>query len=137
MKSQLLTEFRNFAIKGNVIDLAVGVVVGSAFGKIVSSLVADIITPIISVMVGGVDFRSLEFILRPATESVPEVVLRYGLFLQSIFDFIVIAVSIFMFVKLINRLRALAEKQEEVKAVQHPPEDILLLREIRDMLKNK
>lgn len=135
MKSTLLTEFRNFAVKGNVIDLAVGVVVGGAFGKIVSSLVADIITPLISVLVGGVDFKWLELPLRPAVGDTPAVVIRYGLFLQTIFDFVIIAVAIFMFVKLINRLRHHAEKQEEVKAVQNPPEDVMLLREIRDLLK--
>ena len=134
MASNILNEFRNFAVKGNVIDLAVGVVVGSAFGKIVSSLVADIITPLISVLSGGVDFKWLEIILRPEREGVPAVVLRYGVFLQSMFDFLIITASIFMFVKLINRLRQHEEKKEEVQAVEHPPEQVLLLREIRDLL---
>jgi large conductance mechanosensitive channel len=135
MKTKILDEFKNFAVKGNVIDLAVGVVVGAAFGKIVSSLVADIITPIISVLVGGIDFKWLELTLRAAVGDTPAVMLRYGLFLQTIFDFVIIAAAIFMFVKLLNRLRRHAEKQEEAKAIQNPPEDVLLLREIRDLLK--
>ncbi len=133
----ILTEFRQFAAKGNVVDLAIGVVIGGAFGKIVSSLVADIITPIISLILGGVDFKWLTLILKPAVEDTPELAIRYGLFIQSIFDFLIISGSIFFFIKALNTLRQKMEREEkkEEAAVSPPPENIVLLREIRDLLK--
>ncbi len=126
-------EFKSFAMKGNVVDLAVGVVIGAAFGKIVSSLVADVITPIIGFIVGGVNFTELKLNLGELTEGIAPVTINYGNFLQTIFDFIIIAFAIFVAVKGINRLK----KAEEAKpaAVAETPEDVALLREIRDLLR--
>ena len=109
MKSKLIDEFKQFAMRGNVIDLAVGVVIGAAFGKIVSSLVADVIMPPIGVLVGGVNFTDLGITLKQAQtaasgEVIPAVTINYGNFLQATFDFIIIAFAIFLFIKLINRL---------------------------------
>ena len=121
-----LNEFKAFAMKGNVIDLAVAVVIGAAFGKIVSSLVENIVTPIIGVLLGGVDFTTLAVKIGDAS-------IRYGVFLQSIFDFIIIALAIFVAIKALSRL-----KKEEEPAPAAPaatPEDIMLLREIRDSLR--
>jgi len=134
----MLNEFKEFAIKGNVMDMAVGVVIGGAFGKIVSSLVADIIMPLIGKLVGGVDFTCWKWVLNEATESTAEVAVTYGNFIQVILDFLIIAWCIFLVVKGINKLSSLSKK-EEAPAEPAPepptPEDILLLREIRDSLK--
>lgn len=131
----LLNEFKSFAMKGNVVDMAVGVVIGSAFGKIVSSLVANIITPILGVLVGGVNFKDLKIVLKEATlTGGSEVNIEYGIFLQNIFDFIIIAFSIFAVIKILNSLK----KKEEAKptpAPAAPAADIVLLTEIRDLLK--
>ena len=123
-----VAEFKAFAMRGNVIDLAVAVVIGAAFGKIVSSLVENIVTPLIGVLLGGVDFSGLSM-------QIGESVIKYGVFLQSIFDFIIIALAIFMAIKALSRL----QKKEEAKpeAPAPTPEDVLLLREIRDSLKNR
>lgn len=126
-------EFKEFAVKGNVIDLAVGVIIGGAFGKIVTSLVADIIMPIISLITSGVDFKSLEYVLRAASGDSDAVTIKYGQFMQNILDFLIVSFSIFMFIKIINKLK----KKEEEKKVAAPQEDIVLLQEIRDLLKNK
>ena len=129
----ILTEFKEFAVKGNVVDMAVGVIIGGAFGKIVTSLVNDVIMPPIGLAVGGVNFTSLQATLKDADGPAPAVALRYGVFLQTIFDFLIVAVSIFLMVKLINRL-----KREEPKAPPPPPEppkQEVLLAEIRDALK--
>ena len=132
---KLLNEFKDFAIKGNVMDMAIGVIIGGAFGKIVSSFVADIIMPLISLLVGGKDFTQWKWVLSPANEALgkAEVALTYGNFIQVIFDFLIIAWCIFMVVKGINKLR----KPKEEPAPEPPatPEDIVLLREIRDSLK--
>lgn len=129
----LIQEFKEFVNRGNVVDLAVGVVVGGAFGKIVSSLVADVITPIIGLAVGGVNFTSLSIKLGGSDPAKP-VLLNYGNFLQSIFDFLVVAFAIFMFVKAINNLQ---KKKEEAPAPPAaPPKEEVLLEEIRDILKN-
>jgi large conductance mechanosensitive channel len=128
----LLSEFKTFAMRGNVVDMAVGVVIGAAFGKIVSAVVEDLITPPIGLIVGGVDFSSLAVTLKAATASSPAVVLKYGHFLQTIFDFIIVAWAIFMLVKLINRLSRKPEAPAE------PPPltlDQTLLSEIRDLMK--
>lgn len=119
-------EFKKFAIKGNVIDLAVGVIIGAAFGKIVSSLVQDVLMPLLGLLMGGIDFTKLSFTLGAAT-------LKYGLFLQSIIDFFIISFSIFLFVKLINHFKT---KEEEVikKKINRTEE---LLEEIRDLLKEE
>ncbi|MBT4315076.1 MAG: large-conductance mechanosensitive channel protein MscL [Candidatus Magasanikbacteria bacterium] len=126
----MLQEFKKFAIKGNAMDMAVGIVIGAAFGKIVSSFVADIIMPPIGVLLGGVDFSSLVVTLKSATEGAEAVTLNYGLFINSIIDFIIIAFAIFIVVKQIGKLK----KKEEEKPAE-PSEEILLLREMRDSLK--
>jgi large conductance mechanosensitive channel len=102
---QTFNEFKAFAMKGNVVDLAVGVIIGSAFGKIVSSLVADIIMPPLGLLMGGVDFANKEFILKAATDSAPAVVLRYGVFINSVIDFIIISFAIFMVIKQLGKLK--------------------------------
>lgn len=128
-----LQEFKEFAVKGNVVDMAVGVVIGAAFGKIVSSLVADIITPVLGLVVGGVNFTNLKVTLREAVADKPPVTWNYGSFIQTVFDFLIIAWAIFLLVKLINRL-----KRQEPKAAPPPaapPAEVLLLTEIRDVLR--
>lgn len=126
----MLQEFKKFAIKGNIIDMAVGIIIGVAFGKIVSSFVADIIMPPIGILLGGVDFSNLVITLKQATETAAAVTINYGVFINTVTDFIIIAFAIFIVVKQINRLK----KKEEEKPTE-PSEDILLLREIRDSLK--
>ena len=133
-----IKEFKEFAMRGNVMDMAVGVVIGGAFGKIVSSLVGDVIMPILSVFTGGVNFTHWRVILKQAvmeggTVVSPEVAVNYGMFIQVIFDFIIIAFAIFLVIKAINRLKR--KKTEEPAAPEKPSEDIALLREIRDLLK--
>ena len=126
----MFKEFKKFAIKGNMVDMAVGIIIGVAFGKIVSSLVTDIIMPPIGVLLGGIDFTNLVVTLKKATETTAAITLNYGIFINTIIDFIIIAFSIFIVVKQINRLK----KKEEAKPTQ-TPEEVLLLREIRDSLK--
>ena len=142
-KNNLLQEFKSFAMKGNVIDLAVGVIIGGAFGKIVSSVVADVIMPPIGLLVGGVNFVDLKWVMKAAEigadgKEAAAVTLNYGNFLQATFDFIIIAFSIFMFIKLINKM---SRKQEAVEHTPPPPpapsKEELLLTEIRDLLKEK
>ena len=130
-----LKEFREFAMRGNVVDLAVGVIIGAAFGKIVSSLVADIIMPPLGLLIGGVDFKSFAWVLREAQGAAPAVVMHYGVFIQNIFDFLIVAFAIFMAIKLINRLHQ--KKKEEPKAPPAPSKEELLLTEIRDLLKEQ
>ena len=130
----MLKEFKEFAFKGNVIDLAVGVIIGGAFGKIVASLVNDVLMPIIGIMLGGINFTNLKFVITPASENVAESAIYYGKFFQSIVDFLIIAISVFFFVRLIS----LAQKKEEiVEKVAEPvkTDEVLLLEEIRDLLK--
>ncbi len=128
-----MKEFREFAMRGNVVDLAVGVIIGAAFGRIVSSLVADIIMPPLGLLLGGVDFKQFHFVLRAAEGTVPAVVMNYGTFVQSIFDFVIVALAIFSAVKVINKLRR--EKAEEPAAPPAPTTEEKLLAEIRDLLK--
>ena len=136
----LLKEFKDFAVRGNVIDLAVAVIIGGAFGKIVSSFVNDIVMPPIGVLLGGVDFKDLALTLREAYTAeggveVAAVVLSYGNFIQNVVDFLIIAFVIFMAIKGINNLK---KKQEEApSAPPAPPKSEVLLEEIRDLLKNK
>jgi large conductance mechanosensitive channel len=120
-------EFREFAIKGNVVDLAVGVIIGAAFGKIVSSLVADIVMPLVGILIGGVHFESLVW-------EVGEAKVAYGKFIQNVVDFVLVAIVIFLLVKAINHFRRKAE--QEPKAAP-PPRQEQLLEEIRDLLKRK
>jgi large conductance mechanosensitive channel len=128
-------EFKQLAIKGNVLDLAVAVIIGAAFGKIVSSLVNDVIMPVIGLIVGGIDFNTLKIVLTPAVGETAEVAILYGTFIQTIVDFLLIALSVFFVVKLLTKLK----KKEEVKpaAPAAPAQDIVLLTEIRDLLKAK
>ncbi|SEI59067.1 large-conductance mechanosensitive channel protein MscL [Frateuria terrea] len=130
----MLQEFKKFAMRGNVIDLAVGVVIGAAFGKIVSSLVDQVIMPPIGLMTGGVDFSHLKWVLKPADPATrtAEVAIQYGAFINTVITFMIIAFVIFLLVKTINRL---APRPEDAPAVQ-PPE-VLLLTEIRDLLKTR
>ncbi|MCQ2229285.1 MAG: large-conductance mechanosensitive channel protein MscL [Bacteroidales bacterium] len=138
----MLKEFKEFAMRGNVVDMAVGVVIGGAFGKIVSSLVADVIMPPIGLLLGGVNFTDLKFTLKEAVDGAEAVTLNYGNFLQVIVDFIIIAFAIFMMIKVINTLTNLRKKEEEAAAPEPPaaPEpsaEEKILTEIRDLLKNK
>lgn len=144
-KATFLQEFKAFAMKGNVIDMAVGVVIGGAFGKIVSSVVADIIMPPIGLLVGGVNFTDLKWIMRDATvnaagEPVAAVTLNYGNFLQNTFDFVIIAFSIFLFIKLLSNLTRKNEEEAKPATPPAPPaptKEEVLLTEIRDLLKEK
>jgi len=133
----MFKEFKEFAVKGNVIDLAVGVVIGGAFGKIVSSLVADIIMPIIGILTGGVNLKFLYLTLKEVNGTNPAIILNYGQFIQNILDFFIIAFSIFLFIKLINRLKRQEKKVEEAKEEAKITKEEELLTEIRDLLKNK
>ena len=128
----ILKEFKEFAVKGNAVDMAVGIIIGAAFGKIISSLVADVVMPPIGVLVGGVDFTKLAVTIKEAVGDAPAVTLNYGNFIQSVVDFTIIAIAIFLMVKLINKLK----KQEEA-APAEPTKEELLLTEIRDLLKSK
>jgi len=122
----VLQEFKSFAMKGNVVDLAVGVIIGAAFGKIVSSMVEDVVMPLVGTLLGGVNFSTLAVTVGSAT-------LKYGKFLQSCLDFLIIAWAIFVAVKLINRLR----REEPAPAPAAPPRQEVLLGEIRDLLKQR
>jgi len=130
----LFKEFRDFAMRGNVVDLAVGVVIGAAFGKIVSSLVANIIMPPLGLLIGGVDFKQFRWVLKPAEGDVPAVVMEYGNFIQTVFDFVIIAFAIFMAIKVMNKLYA---KKEVEKPAPKPSSEEVLLTEIRDLLKQQ
>ena len=130
-----LSEFKEFAMKGNVVDLAVGVIIGGAFGKIVSSLVEDVIMPIFGVAVGGVNFTDLAITLKAAQGDVPAVVLKYGVFLQSVFNFMIIAFSIFVVIKLMNKMKRKEEALPD--PVVAPTKEEVLLTEIRDILRTK
>lgn len=127
---QIIEEFKKFAVKGNVIDMAVGVVIGGAFGKIVTSFVNDIIMPPVAALTGGIDFSSLNIVLRKATTKSEAVVLNYGLFVNTVLDFLIIAISIFVVIKQMNKL-----KKKEADKPKPPSEEVLLLRDIRDSLK--
>ncbi|MEA2007139.1 MAG: large-conductance mechanosensitive channel protein MscL [Patescibacteria group bacterium] len=132
-----IEEFKKFAMRGNVVDLAVGIVIGGAFGKVVSSLVSDVLMPPIGVMLGGVDFSKLSLTIQKAVMENGEIVkeaiaLNYGSFIQTIVDFVIIAFAIFMIVKAMNKM----QKKEEEKS-KEPPKEEKLLTEIRDILKEK
>jgi large conductance mechanosensitive channel len=122
----IVKEFREFAVKGNVVDLAVGVIIGAAFGKIVASLVGDLVMPMVGTLIGGVDFNSLAFQFRDAR-------IQYGKFLQTCLDFLIIAWAIFLAIKVINRMK----NEEPAAATPTPPRQEQLLEEIRDLLKQK
>ncbi|WP_038905812.1 large-conductance mechanosensitive channel protein MscL [Dickeya zeae] len=131
----LIKEFREFAMRGNVVDLAVGVIIGAAFGKIVSSLVSDIIMPSLGLLIGGVDFKQFHWVLREAQGNLAAVSINYGTFIQNIFDFVIVAFAIFMAIKLMNKLRRTQQEQPNT-----PPKvtaEEKLLTEIRDLLKQQ
>ncbi|MBQ3682085.1 MAG: large-conductance mechanosensitive channel protein MscL [Succinimonas sp.] len=133
-----LKEFKDFAMKGNVLDMAIGVVIGTAFGKIVSSLVSDVIMPLVGMTVGNVDFKDLAITLQEKTDTAEAVVLGYGAFIQTIVDFTIIAFAIFISMKLINNLKRSIIKEEKAEEAQAEPSDeVKLLTEIRDLLKEQ
>lgn len=131
---KILQEFKSFAMRGNVVDMAVGIIIGAAFGKIVSSIVNDIIMPPIGLLLGGVDFSNLSVILKEAAENSPAVMIKYGVFINTVIDFVIVAFAIFMMIKFMNSLK----KKEEAKpaAPPAPSEEVVLLSQIRDLLKN-
>jgi large conductance mechanosensitive channel len=137
---KIIQEFKDFAMKGNVVDMAVGIIIGAAFGKIVSSIVADIIMPPIGLVMGGVNFTDLKFTIKPAamdaaTQAMkPAVTINYGEFLQVTVDFLIVAFAIFMIVKGMN---ALKKNEDAAPAAAEPSKEELLLTEIRDILKKK
>jgi large conductance mechanosensitive channel len=133
MQMSMMEEFKKFALKGNVVDLAVGVIIGAAFGKIVSSLVDNIITPPLGLVIGGVDFSQLKLVLERAREGQPEVAIGYGIFIQQCFNFLIVAFALFFLIKVMNKLER--KKHEAPPAPAATPEDVLLLREIRDSLR--
>ena len=132
----MMSEFKDFAMRGNVVDMAVGIVIGGAFGKIVSSFVADVLMPPIGILLGGVDFSDLSVILKEAAGEVAAVTLNYGSFIQTVVDFIIIAFAIFLVVKAMNAVK----KKEEAAPPPAPPEpskEEVLLTEIRDALRSR
>ncbi|MCQ2200325.1 MAG: large-conductance mechanosensitive channel protein MscL [Paludibacteraceae bacterium] len=139
---KFIEDFKKFAVKGNVMDMAVGVIIGGAFGKIVSSLVADVIMPLVGLAVGGVSFTDLKCTLKEATTAadgteVAAVTLNYGNFLQTAFDFFIIALSIFCFIRVITKLTEKKKAEEAAAPAPAPSKEEVLLTEIRDLLKNK
>ncbi len=132
----MVQDFKKFVLRGNVIDLAVAVIIGGAFGKIVSSFVNDIIMPLIGVILGGVDFKTLRWIIKPAVGETPEVAMLYGQFIQNIVDFVIIAFVIFMMIRMIEKAKKKPEPDAPA-APAEPPADVQLLTEIRDLLKQK
>jgi len=133
-----IAEFKQFISRGNVIDLAVGVIIGSAFTSIVNSLVKDVIMPIIGILFGGIDFTGLKYVITPAVGETPEAAICYGNFIQNVVNFLLVSFVIFLVIKVLNSFHK--KKEEEAAAPAEPPapaEDIVLLTEIRDLLKNK
>lgn len=131
----MMSEFKSFAMRGNVVDMAVGIVIGGAFGKIVSSFVNDVLMPPIGMLMGGVNFTDLSFVLSEATAEAEAVTLNYGSFVQTVVDFVIIAFAIFMVVKAMNSMK---KKEEEAPAEPPAPSaEVELLTEIRDSLKNR
>lgn len=112
----MIKEFKEFAVKGNMMDLAIGIIIGAAFGKIVTSLVNDIIMPPLGLLIGGVDFKDLVVILKEATDTTTAVTINYGLFVNTVLDFLIVALAIFFMIQFINRLRRFAEKEEKTNS---------------------
>lgn len=127
----MVSEFKEFAMKGNLIDMAAGIIIGAAIGKVVSSLVSDVIMPPIGVLMGGVDFTDLAYTIQEAAGDVPAVVIKYGAFAQTLIDFLIVAFAIFMIIKIMNKAQ---RKQEEEPEEAGPSQEELLI-EIRDLLK--
>jgi len=152
-KSSFFTEFKKFVMRGNVLDMAVGIVVGGAFTQIVQSVVQDIINPVIGLLIGKIDFKELKVVLVPATESASEVAIRYGALIQNIVQFLLTALVLFVVIRSVNKMREKREKEEEAKEAAEKveaqeekkespiepvvKEETLLLREIRDLLKKE
>ena len=128
----MIQEFKEFAVKGNVADMAVGVIIGASFGKVVSSMVGDLFMPPLGMLIGGVNFTNFKLTLKDAAENVPAVTLNYGMFLQTLFDFVIVAFALFLVIKAMNTLK---RKGEQVPSA--PPADVVLLAEIRDLLKSQ
>ncbi|MCT8970658.1 large conductance mechanosensitive channel protein MscL [Microbaculum marinisediminis] len=141
----MLGEFREFAVKGNVVDMAVGIVIGGAFGTIVKSLVDDIIMPPVGMLLGGVDFSNIMTVLKgdgpyaspQAAQEAGAVTINWGLFVNSLISFLIVAWALFLVIKAINRLKAQFEEKKEEEAPAAPPEEVALLTEIRDLLAKK
>ena len=139
---KMLQEFKTFAMRGNVVDMAVGIIIGGAFGKIVSSVVGDLIMPAVGLLVGGVNFTDLKIVMKDAVLEgdkviTPEVSLNYGNFIQVVFDFLIIAFAVFLLIKGINALNRKKEPPAAPATPPAPPADVQLLTEIRDLLKEK
>jgi large conductance mechanosensitive channel len=129
----MLSEFKTFAMRGNVLDMAVGVIIGGAFGKIVSSFVNDVLMPPLGMLLGGLDFKAFKLTLKEAVGDLPAVTLNYGAFIQNVVDFLIIAFAIFLLIRAVNSMQ---RKQEAAPAPPPaPPEEVLLRREIRDTLR--
>jgi len=131
----VVQEFKKFAMRGNVVDMAVGIIIGAAFGKIVSSFVSDVIMPPLGLLLGGADFKDLVIVLKEAVGDAPAVVIAYGQFIQSIVDFVIIAFAIFMAIKAMNSMKA--KEEAAPSAPPAPSKEEILLTEIRDLLKEK
>ncbi|MBM4268838.1 MAG: large-conductance mechanosensitive channel protein MscL [Deltaproteobacteria bacterium] len=129
----MLKEFKEFAVRGNVVDMAVGIIVGAAFGKITTSFVNDVLMPPIGLLVGGVDFSNLSVVLRSKTDAAEAVSLKYGAFLNTLIDFVIIAFAVFLFVKAMNSLK----REAPPEAPPAPPQEVVLLTEIRDALRSR
>jgi len=127
----LLKEFKTFAMRGNVLDMAVGVIIGAAFGKIVTSIVSDVLMPPVGLLTGGMDFSHLSITLRAASAGTEAVTLRYGVFINSIIDFVIVAFCIFLLIKIVNAAKRNAEQPKP------PSPEVVLLSEIRDLLKQR
>lgn len=130
---KIVQEFKTFAMKGNVVDMAVGIIIGAAFGKIVTSLVNDVLMPLIGLLVGGIDFSNLSITIKEGVLGIEPVVIKYGMFINTVIDFLIVALAIFMMIKGLNTLK----KKEEAKpsAPPKPSEEVVLLTQIRDLLK--
>ncbi len=136
---KMIDEFKAFAMRGNVVDMAVGIIIGGAFGKIISSFVSDVLMPPLGLLLGGIDFKDMTYVLKEAViqgeEVIPAVSLNYGMFIQNVVDFLIIAFAIFMAIKGMNSLKKKEEVVEEVAAPPAPTKEEELLAEIRDLLK--
>jgi large conductance mechanosensitive channel len=133
----LMKEFKEFAMRGSVVDLAIGIIIGAAFGKVVSSLVADVLMPPLGLLIGGIDFSNLAILLKEGATADAGVYLRYGKFLQVVFDFLIVAWAVFMVIKGINTMKRKHEQAPAAPPPPPPPADVVLLGEIRDLLKSQ